>query len=43
MCGPQLPQGGEETSSLHLMLSPEPKQQIGADAVGQGNGDVPVP
>lgn len=44
MCGLQLPQGGGQMSSLHLMLSPEPKQrQIEADDVGQGNGEGPVP
>lgn len=44
MCGLQLPQGGGQMSSLRLMLSPEPKQpQIGADALGQGNGEGPVP
>lgn len=31
-------------SSLRLMLSPEPtQQQIGADALGQGNGEGPGP
>lgn len=44
MCGLQLPRGGEETSSLLLTLSPESQQQqIGADALGRGNGDGAVP